>query len=203
MKAHAVGLALTADSPPASAFLWNATASFATPPFLLCHLTSRYVLPANPGLLSSPVRLSAFPQNLIKRNQACQSVIFTEPCSFFFDPCSRRACRRRHGRRRPCGRRFPQWSRPSAHLRLRPRRVPPCGLWWHANVSFTTPPFLLCHLTSGFLAGGLLSLFSLLKAFLLTAIKRNRKLYQHQRRRKHTAPCLPRTHQQRHGVMPK
>ena len=37
-------LALTAanSTPGENAFLWHATASFTTPPFLLCHLTSEF-----------------------------------------------------------------------------------------------------------------------------------------------------------------
>ena len=38
-------LALTAaNSTPGECLLWHATASFTTPPFLLCHLTSEFLI---------------------------------------------------------------------------------------------------------------------------------------------------------------
>ena len=42
---------------------------------------------ANPGLLSSPVRLRAFPQNVIKRNQAYhQAQFLLNPARFLLNP---------------------------------------------------------------------------------------------------------------------
>ena len=56
-----------------------------------------------------------FGQPTAPKGGATHGVIFTfkrnfslSPVRFFTEPCSHRACRRHHGRRRPCGRRFPK-----------------------------------------------------------------------------------------------